>query len=944
MNSSTGLSFGTLISILAVIAALGAAYVYASITAGLPSIERLPALLEPPNGLLSHPTRIYDRTGEHLLAELAPLNAERRYLQLENISPSLIEAVLAVYEPNFWSSPGYSINGETIAQRLVSVLLMEEEESGLRRDIRVRLLAGQITNRFGREQILEWYLNSAAFGPRVYGVETAAHAYFGKSASDLTLAEATALAAASQIASISPSDARQNITNRQQVMMGTMLAQGWITPEDVLEASGESVTFEILQDPPSANSAGYLELVTARLYELYGRERVERGGLIVTTTLDYDLQQQAACTAAEQLRRLNGNLPPTLETEQDCQASQLLPSFSVGQATAAIDYHTNLIVLNPSTGEVLALAADRPEIPGLSGSSLRPTGTLITPLVYLASFTRGIGPASLVWDVPPELLSGEDGISSETAALYHGPVRLRIAFANDYTSPALQVLAQIGPETVARTASQLGLNDFTANRLAASVDGEEIFPGQASLVDLAQAYGAIAAGGYLSGEAGSSLQPVSPIEPVVILRIEDTQGERLLDCAKGLSCQLESRSVLSTELAYLVHNILSDNFSRWPSLGHPNLLETGQTAGAKIGRVDDISGWAAGYIQDRVVVTWVGSGPETPPESSALDPVYGSTGVRASAALWRAMIQYAARTSTTGQPAAWTQPSGIREVMVCDPSGLLPTEICPTTVTELFLAGNEPQQLDTLFRSYPINRETGRLATIFTPAGLIEEQVYMAVPSFAREWADAVGIQSAPTGYDVITSLPDPNPEAVITSPVLFAYSGGRIKIEGTAAGDDFVYYRLQAGAGLNPTEWLQIGTDMRTPVIDGLLAEWDTGELRGLYALQLLVVREDQSVDSSIIQITIDNETPAVLIVSPQDGEPFNQNSNPVIVLHAIAGDETALERVEFYIDNQLLASLLDEPFTLAWQAQKGTHTFRVVVYDTAGNRTEEEINFTVR
>ena len=188
---------------------------------------------------------------------------------------------------------------------------------------------------------------------------------------------------------------------------------------------------------------------------------------------------------------------------------------------------------------------------------------------------------------------------------------------------------------------------------------------------------------------------------------------------------------------------------------------------------------------------------------------------------------------------------------VCDPSGMLPTRECPNLVTEIFLNGSEPTQGDNLFREFFVNRETGLLATVFTPPELIDKRVYMIVPDEARDWAQSVGIEVPPTNYDAIQA-PPVNPYTNITAPQLFADVSGNVLILGTASGDDFQYYRVQVGKGLNPQEWIQLGEDNFSAVDGGLLAEWDTTGLSGLYAVQLIVVRNDQKVDTAVIQVTV--------------------------------------------------------------------------------------------
>jgi hypothetical protein len=203
-------------------------------------------------------------------------------------------------------------------------------------------------------------------------------------------------------------------------------------------------------------------------------------------------------------------------------------------------------------------------------------------------------------------------------------------------------------------------------------------------------------------------------------------------------------------------------------------------------------------------------------------------------------------------PEDWPLPPDVSVINVCDPSGMLPTSECPNLVSEVFLNGNEPLQADTMYRKFSINRETGLLATVFTLPQLIEERVYLVVPAEARSWAESAGLEIPPDAYDVIQAPPI-DPDVNIISPELFAEVSGDVIIRGTAAGEDFLSYRVLVGQGLNPQEWIQIAEGNEAVVIDRL-AEWDVSELSGLYAVQVQVVRSDQRVDSAIIQVTISN------------------------------------------------------------------------------------------
>jgi membrane carboxypeptidase/penicillin-binding protein PbpC len=289
-------------------------------------------------------------------------------------------------------------------------------------------------------------------------------------------------------------------------------------------------------------------------------------------------------------------------------------------------------------------------------------------------------------------------------------------------------------------------------------------------------------------------------------------------------------------LAYLINNSLSDETARTGTLRSSNVLDIGRPAAVKLGQTEDtLDTWAIGYSPLRVVAAWTGTR-----EQNDLSP-------RTPAVLWNALMQIA---SQDVPREGWSLPADVSVINVCDPSGMLPTDECPNLVSEVFLNGNEPIQADTMYRKFSINRETNLLATVFTLPQLIEDRVYLVVPADARSWAESAGLEIPPAAYDVIQAPPI-NPDVNITSPDLFAEVSGKVKIEGTAAGEDFISYRVLVGQGLNPQEWIQVAEGTEA-VTNGPLAEWDSSDASGLYAVQLQVVRSDQRVDSAIIQVTV--------------------------------------------------------------------------------------------
>jgi membrane peptidoglycan carboxypeptidase len=806
------LSAGMILSLLIAALIIVTAFSYMSLTRGLPSIETLPTLLNPPNGLLLQPTRIYDRTGRNIIFTFAPNDSSRRYIPLSETNPqylskSLADAVIAKTDPNFWNQAGYSLadltdpdSHPTIAQRLVFDLLLFKDPPSLQRALRERILAAQITAQYGRTQILEWYLNSANFGRYAFGAEAAAQLYFGKSATQLTTAESAILGAVSDSPSLNPYDAPQTALERGRETLSLMRTQKLLSDEATANALGESPRF---QTPPPAQpqvASAFINLLLTQLDSRFPRARIERGGLTIISTLDYDVQKQSSCVSAFYAARLAGLPEPVIQ----CDALRFLPALPPDLKVA--DSSASALITDPKTGQILAAVGETFQAQETPLIAAHNPGSVLDAFVYLTGFTRGLSPASLIWDIP-----GKTNVQNFDGA-YHGPIRLRVALANDYQAPTAQLLSQMGADNVSRIAESFGVSRDAGAQL--------------SLLNVAGAYGVFAQQGVYYGQEFDK-----KFEPVSVLRVEGNDGSVWLDWTTP-----QAKPVVTPGLAYLMNHALSDETSRWPSLGQPNVTEMDRPAGVKLGQTEDaLDTWAIGYSPTRVVAVWTGAR-----EKSDLSP-------RVPAVLWNALMQIA---SQNLPPEGWAVPADVSVINVCDPSGMLPTANCPNLVSEVFLNGNEPVQADNMYRKFSINRETGLLATVFTLPQLIEERVYLVVPSDARSWAEGAGLEIPPTNYDVIQS-PRFDENVNITSPDLFSEVSGNVQIKGTAAGAEFVSYRVLVGQGLNPQAWIQVA-EGNDPVSNDLLAEWNTANLSGLYAVQLQVVRTDQKVDTAIIQVTV--------------------------------------------------------------------------------------------
>jgi hypothetical protein len=176
---------------------------------------------------------------------------------------------------------------------------------------------------------------------------------------------------------------------------------------------------------------------------------------------------------------------------------------------------------------------------------------------------------------------------------------------------------------------------------------------------------------------------------------------------------------------------------------------------------------------------------------------------------------------------------------------------------------------------------------------------------------------------------------AALISPLPFSYVHGLVPVQGTARGDAFQYYRLQFGKGLNPEQWSQLGGDHGEQVVDGVLQQWDTTGLAGLYTLQLLVVRADQRFDMATVQVTVDNQAPDVSLISPWPGEIFTLQDESIVIQPEVS-DDFSVEFIEVWVDERKVETKTVAPFTTRWSIDSvGTHSIYLRAADAAGNIT---------
>lgn len=541
-------------------------------------------------------TKIYDRTGEILLYDLHE-DVRRTIIPYEDISRNIKNATVAIEDDTFFEHMGVrplailraalanlqggdllgGQGGSTITQQVVKNSILQREKT-LTRKVKEAILSVRLEQELTKEEILGHYLNESPYGGTIYGVEEAAQTFFGKSATDVTMAEAAYLAALPQSPTrFSPYGNNVDLLNaRQKLVLERMLVNNFINQEEYEAALAEEVVFQP-QAVSGIRAPHFVFYVREQLIEKYGEEALAERGLRVISTLDYELQAEAERIVKERA---------TFNTE----------TYNASNA--------GLVAIDPQTGDVLVMVGSRDyfdeEIDGNFNITLasRQPGSSIKPMVYASAFTKGYTPETIVYDVRTQFSTACEPweLSSQSPCYspnnynnkFKGPITLRNALAQSLNIPAVKVLYLTSLRDAIKLTGDLGittLNDPDRLGLTLVLGGGEV-----KLLEHTGAYGVFANEGVRA-------------ERRSILRIEDAKGNILEEPEV-----IENR-VLDRDVALMITDILSDNVARTPLWGANSLVNfPNRDVAAKSGSTNDLrDAWIMGYAPNLAVGAWVGN-------------------------------------------------------------------------------------------------------------------------------------------------------------------------------------------------------------------------------------------------------------------------------------------------------------------------------------------------
>jgi len=607
-------------------------------------------------------TRILDRNGAVLFRIYEDEN--RTLVKLNELPAHVVQATIAIEDQDFYDHHGFSIRGitraaianyrgepiqggSTITQQLVKNRLLTSERT-IRRKIREIILAVLVDATYSKETILEMYLNTVAYGGASYGIEEAAQRYFGKPATELTLAEASMLAGLPAAPSIySPFGPRPEIGYiRQNEVLRRMVEEKFITEQTAAAAQSEILKFR--PNRIDIEAAHFVMYVQSLLAEEYGEDVINKEGLEVITSLDLPLQnetQQVVTTEINNLQRLN---------------------VSNGAA----------LVTNPNTGEILAMVGSKDyfdtDIDGRVNVTTRPRqpGSSIKPLTYAVALENGKTPRSIISDNPITYnIPGSPPYSPRNYdGRFRGNVTLTQALASSYNIPAVKLMAEVGINAVIDKGEAMGIDtwgDRSRYGLSLTLGGGEVL-----MTDMAELYGTFANNGYT--------QELNPI-----LKITNAAGELLYENKCALyNTNCEQRRTLDPRVAYQISEILSSNTARTPAFGPRSVLNIpNQEVAVKTGTTNNLrDNWTIGYTSDRLTAVWVGNNNNTPMS-------YVASGITGASPIWNNIMRLML---DENDPHQSSRPDGLIQVEICAQTGTLPCRNCPTVTTEYFIPGTEP--------------------------------------------------------------------------------------------------------------------------------------------------------------------------------------------------------------------------------------------------------------
>ncbi|MCK9378912.1 MAG: PBP1A family penicillin-binding protein [Candidatus Moranbacteria bacterium] len=562
--------------------------------------------------VVAESTKIYDRTGEHLLYDVHG-EEKRTLIPFSEMPDSIKYAAISLEDQDFYTHYGIKLSsivrsalmdvlnrgkaqgGSTITQQFVKNSILTTEKTYTRK-IKEVILSLEIEQKFSKDEILGMYLNEIPYGSNAYGVESAAQTFFGKSARELSLDEAAMLAALPNAPTYySPYGSHiEALKVRQELALDRMASIGYISKEQADEAKKSDVFAKLTPNRENISAPHFVMYIKDYLESKYGDQSLEQDGLKVFTTLDWDKQQIAEKAVAE-------------------GAQKNMQKYNASNAA--------LVAIDPKTGQILAMVGSKDyfdtSIDGQVNVAIRDRqpGSSFKPYVYLTAFSKGYFPETMLYDVETNFDTGTDKeyIPQNYDGKFRGPLKMEEALGMSLNIPAVKTLYLVGVNEATKMAKNLGITGLNyPDRYGLSL---VLGGGEVKLLDHTAAFSTLANGGVRKSKTA-------------ILRIENKEGKILEEYKES-----EGEKVVDEKYVAMLDYVISNNKFRAPVFGENNPLRfDNRQVAAKTGTTNEWrDGWTMGYTPSLAVGVWAGNN-DNSPMAKAADGSY------VAAPIWRSFM------------------------------------------------------------------------------------------------------------------------------------------------------------------------------------------------------------------------------------------------------------------------------------------------------------------
>jgi 1A family penicillin-binding protein len=627
----------------------------------------------------------------------------------DQLPRDLINAVVAVEDAKFYRHQGYDLMGivraalknftaghvrqgaSTITQQLARNSFSLKEKTFRRKLLEV-FLARRIEEQFGKQKIMELYLNRIYFGGGLYGAEAAARGYFGKSAREMSLAECATLAGLIKSPNrLSPWSDGSASREARNYALDRMRDLDLISHEQCAKARAEQIAVGSRQNAQGQTYA--VDYIRQQVIAAVGWDRAMNEGFRIKTTIDVDLQKVAEDSLRANLDRIEKHPDYDHKTYADYAATfrkAKANGLAAVSSQPAPEYLQGAVIgLDNTTGDILVLVGGRDFEHNQYDRALqarRPAGTAMLPFVYAAAFEKGMFPGALVEDSPLDnravMIGGTTGILGEWGPesaenRYEGAMTARQALSKSKDGAAVRIGMSAGVDSVLQLCAAAGIRSPLRPYPATFLGSSEI-----TLAELALAYTIFPNGGW------------RPNAPHILERIEEKDGTLVWDAQRDRIRKI----VIKSETAYEVHSCLVDALqsgtgkTAYTEFGLQKMPAAGKTGTA----YDFTDALFAGYDSNFTCVVWTGF--DKPQK------IYrGAFGRELALPIWVDIMNAAAQHYP---PREIREPPSVNQVEICWRSGLLATDKCydavksssgdtvqrRTTYMELATSGQTPTE------------------------------------------------------------------------------------------------------------------------------------------------------------------------------------------------------------------------------------------------------------